>query len=214
MDYSKISSSKQYSNLLGTLYAKVKEKPEEIDVPRVKIIAVEGNRPPGSKQFQDAITALYGIGYALKMGLKFDKLPKPAGYFDYGVGGLEAQWWSTKGEVNISDPKTLRWRAYLMLPAFINKSLVDKAREQASAKHPETDYDKVSFEDLEEGRSVQAMHIGPYDREKPTIDKLINYITKYRLKMNGPHHEIYISDPRRTKPDKLKTVIRYPVKTT
>ncbi|OGY24891.1 MAG: hypothetical protein A2134_02480 [Candidatus Woykebacteria bacterium RBG_16_39_9b] len=213
LSYATISSTKYYDALLKALYISVKQKVEEIDVPKVQIIAVDGNEPPASTQYQDAISALYGVGYTLKMGLKFKKLPQPNGYFDYKVGGLETLWWGTQGEINISDAKTLRWKAFLMAPAFIDRTLFRQAVEQAKAKKPDIPYDSVRLTTLHEGHSVQMLHIGSYEQEEPTIKQLLEYIKDHNLQVNGHHHEIYISDPRRTKPEKLKTVIRYPVNT-
>jgi hypothetical protein len=190
----------------------VKTEAEEIIVPKVKIIAFEGNEPPASEQYQNAIAALYGIGYTLKMGLKYSKLPQPEGYFDYKVGGLETLWWSRSGEIEIQNAKTLQWKAFLMVPSYVTGELIKLAKKQANQKKPNIPYDSVTFETLEEGHALQILHIGPYDQEKSSIDKLKNYCTENNFKFTGHHHEIYISDPRRAAPEKLKTVIRYPVK--
>ncbi len=213
LEYRSIKTSAAYEKLVKALYAGVKQKAEEVFIPSVKIIAVTGNEPPAGEQYQTAIASLYGIGYTLKMGLKFKKLPKPKGYFDYAVGGLETLWWSKEGTpFEISNPQTLRWKAYLMVPAFIDTKTFEKAVEQASAKKPEVPYKQVSLEEFEEGASVQMLHIGPYDKERPTVQVMENYMEERGLVMVGKYHEIYISDPRRTKPNKLKTVIRFPVK--
>lgn len=212
-NYKSISTSKEYDALLKALYMGVKQVEEEIEIPPVKIIAVSGNEPPASKQYQTAIACLYGIDYTLKMGLKFGKLPKPKGYFDYKVGGLETLWWSKKGtEIEISNPETLRWKAYLMVPQFVDQKLFTQATAMAKEKKPEIPYENASFEEIDEGRSIQMLNIGPYDKEMPTIEALHKYAKGHGFKISGKHHEIYISDPRRTKPEKLKTVIRYPVR--
>jgi len=211
LDYESIRTTKAYDDLLNALYMKVKRNVGEINVPPVQVIAVSGNEPPATQQYQDAIAVLYGIGYGLKMGLKFGKLPKPKGYFDYRVGALGTFWRSTGRTLEINDPTTLRWQAYLLVPRFVSKTLVDEARGQAQAKHPEVPYERASLEVVNEGRSVQMLHVGPYDKEQPTIDELRRYITEHALAVKGGHHEIYISDPRRTEPTKLKTVIRIAV---
>jgi hypothetical protein len=203
-----VESSEGYDDLLNALYMKVKPAVEELEPPPVQVISVNGREPPTARPYQEAIAALYGIGYGLKMGLKFEKLPRPKAWFDYRVGALETFWWSTGPTFRIDDAGTLCWQAYLMVPRFVSKALVDEARRQAQAKHPETPYDRVALEIVDEGRSVQALHTGPYDKEQPTIDRLHQYIGDHGLLASGRHHEIYISDPRRTKPEKLKTVIR------
>ncbi|HEY5546894.1 MAG TPA: GyrI-like domain-containing protein [Gemmatimonadaceae bacterium] len=207
-----IRNTKQWDEFQKALSTGVKRQVEEIRIPSVQVIAVSGNEPPASKQYQNAIAVLYGIAYGLKMGLKFGKLPRPKGYFDFRVGALESLWWSTESLLDISNPKTLRWQAYLMSPAFVNRKLVDQARSAAQAKHPAIPYDSATLTTVNEGRSVQVLHVGPWDKEEPTIAQLHEYIAAHGLTVNGKHHEIYISDPRRVKPEKLKTVIRLPVK--
>ena len=207
-----IRTTKAYEDLLKALYLGVKRQVEEIEVPPVRAIAVTGNQPPKTKQYQDAIAALYGIGYSLKMGLKFGKLPRPAGYFDYKVGALETFWWSVGKELEITNPTTLRWQAYLMVPAFVTKKLVGEARKQAKAKHPEIPYEAATLATIDEERSVQILHMGPYDKEQPTIGELHAYVAAHGLAVTGKHHEIYVSDPGITRPEKLKTVIRLAVK--
>jgi hypothetical protein len=207
-----IRTTKAYEGFLKALYAGVKRQVEEIEIPPVEVISITGNQPPASKQFQDAVAVLYGIGYTIKMGLKFGKLPKPEGYFDYKVGALETFWWSVGQVFDIGDSETLRWQAYLMLPPFMTEALVEEARNQAWAKHPGLPHEAATLATVEEGHSVQMLHVGPYDMEQPTIEKLHAYAADHGLSIAGNHHEIYISDPRRTSPEKLKTVIRYAVK--
>ncbi len=211
-DFTSIRTTKAYDDLLKKLYAGVKPQVEEIEIPPVQAICVAGNQPPATQQYQEAIAVLYGIGYNLKMGLKFGKLPRPVAYFDYKVGALETLWWSTGTAFNITNAKTLRWQAYLMVPAFVTKTLVDAARELARAKHADVQYETATLATIDEGRSVQVLHVGPYDREQPSIEKLHAYAADHALAIAGKHHEIYISDPRKTKPEKLKTVIRLAVK--
>ncbi len=210
--YKSIRTTKAYDDLLKALYTAAKREVAEIEIPPVHVICVTGNQPPATKQFQDAIAVLYGIGYSLKMGLKFGKLSKPAGYFDYKVGALETFWWSVGRELEITNPKTLRWQAYLMVPAFVTENLADEARNMAKVKHPEIPYEAATLTSVDEGRSVQMLHVGRYDMEQPTVNKLHAYAADHGLSITGKHHEIYISDPRRTQPEKLKTVIRYAAK--
>jgi hypothetical protein len=207
-----IRTTKQWAEFQKALSTGVKRQVEEIRIPSVQVIAVSGNEPPASKQYQDAIAVLYGIAYGVKMGLKFRKLPRPKGYFDFRIGALDSLWWSTGEVLEIGNPQTLRWQAYLMLPAFVNKKLVEQARSAALVKHPDIPYGTATLTTINEGRSVQVLHVGPWDKEQPTIAQLHEYIAAHGLTVNGKHHEIYISDPRRVKPEKLKTVIRLPVK--
>jgi hypothetical protein len=205
-------STRAYDAFLKTLYVGARRRVEEITIPPVKAIIVSGNEPPASQQYQRAIAVLYGIAYTLKMGMKFGKLPRPRGYFDYRVGGLETLWWSTGPTLDISNPDTLRWQAYLMVPAFVTAATFRAAVTMASDKRPDLPYASAKLGTIREGRVVQMLHVGPYDQEEPTINAMLQYMAEHGLVMNGRHHEIYISDPRRTAPAKLKTVIRLPVK--
>jgi hypothetical protein len=101
-DFSSIRTSHAYDRYATLLYGRVKTRAEEIVIPPIQAIAVQGNQPPAAKPYQEAIAALYGIGYTLKMGLKFGKLPKPTTYFDYKVGALETFWWATRGAIDIN----------------------------------------------------------------------------------------------------------------
>jgi hypothetical protein len=210
--FKSIRTAKAYEALLKALYAGVKRQVDEVEIPPIQAIAVTGNQSPASKQYQEAIAVLYGIAYSLRMGLKFSKLPRPAGYFDYKVGALETLWWSEHGEVDITDATTLRWQAYLMVPAFVTKGLVSEARKIASEKHPEVPYKLGTLVSMNEGLSVQVLKVGPYDKERPTIDALHAYAADHGLVVKGKHHEIYLSDPHRTPAAKLKTVIRLAVR--
>lgn len=207
-----IRTTKAYDDFLRALYLGVRQRVEEIAVPAVQVISVTGNQPPATKPYQEAIAVLYGIGYGLKMGLKFGTLPRPAGHFDYRVGALETLWWSVGGQFEITNPETLCWQAFLMVPAFVTRKLVDEARRIAKNRHPELPYETATLTAIDDGHSVQTLHVGPYDREQSTLDALHAYMADHGLVLTGKHHEIYISDPRRTRPEKLKTVIRLAVK--
>lgn len=129
--FTSIRTTKAYGDFVKALHGGVGLHIEEIHIPPVQVISVTGNEPPASKQYQDTIAVLYGIGYGLKMGLKFGRLPKPAGYFDYRVGALETLWWSDGKKLDITNPRTLHWQAYLMVPPFVTRKLIDEARRLA-----------------------------------------------------------------------------------
>lgn len=204
-------STKEYETFLKTLYMRVKPEVEEIVVPSAQIVSVTGSGTPQEGKFQEAIPVLYGIAFTIKMGLKFAKLTKPTGYFDYKVGALEAFWWTDQGEFDIKKPQGWRWQVFLMVPQFVTTRLFEAARAQAREKHPEQNYEVAELTRIHEGRSIQVLHIGSYDQEQPTIAKLHDYAGANGLTISGKHHEIYLSDPRRTAPSKLRTVIRLPV---
>lgn len=204
-------STKEYESFLKFLYMRAKREVVEIDVPPCQVVSVTGRGAPKDKGFQDAVPVLYGVAYGLKMGLKFGKLSKPAKYFDYKVGALEALWWTDQGDFDIRKPESWRWEVFLMVPAFVTPKLFEDARAQAKGKHPEQPFELAELVPMREGRSIQVLHIGPYDQEQPTIEQLQQYAQQNGLIISGKHHEIYLSDPRRTAPEKLKTVLRVPV---
>jgi hypothetical protein len=205
-------TTKEYDERLKALYLGARKDVQAVQVPPVRVIRVEGNEPPGSEQYQQAIAVLYGIAYTLKMGLKFGQLAEPPGYFDYKVGALETLWWSTAKRFEITDAATLRWQAYLMVPGFVTRKLFNAARKLAQAKKPDVPYERATLATFHEGPAVQMLHVGPYDRELHTVQALHDYVAEHGLVVRGKHHEIYLSDPGRTAPTKLKTVIRLPVK--
>lgn len=177
----------------------------------MKFLTANGKGSPGSKAFQAAVESLYGIAYSIKMGLKFKKIgPLPKGYFDFKIPPLEGLWWQP-GEFNISNKQPFEWQLMIMVPPFVSSKLFVSAKEVAKTKRPDVPYDGVRLEEFNEARVIQLTHIGPYDTESETIERLVNYARKYNLQFAGKHHEIYMSDPRRTKPENLKTVLRYPV---
>jgi hypothetical protein len=212
-DPRQVRTTEGYDDLLKTMYLGAKRRIEEVLLPPVSLIRVEGNQPPGSEQYAQAVAVLFGLGYTLKMGLKGGQLPRPAGYFDYKVGALETLWWSLGRVLDTRDPETLRWRAQLMVPAFVTRKLFNEARRLARTKHPEIPYRLAKLVTFHEGPCVQTLHVGPWDQELPTIEALHAYVDGHGLAVSGKHHEIYLSDPRRTAPEKLRTVVRVPVKT-
>lgn len=207
-----IRTTQAWETFLKALSTGVKRDVEEIRIPSVQIVTMSGNEPPTSLQYQNAIAVLYGMAYGVKMGLKFRKLPRPKGYYDFRIGALGTLWWSSDGSIDITNSSTLRWQAYLALPSFVTKKLLESARATAHERHPELPFAAATLTTLKEGRCVQVLHVGPYNQEEPTIQKLHDYMAAHGLMLNGKHHEIYISDPRRTAPAKLKTVIRLPVR--
>lgn len=184
---------------------------EEVDVPALNFAMIDGkgaaDGPSQTPEFQDAFGAIYGITYTLKMGRK-----KAGVGPDYTISPPEALWWM-EGDVefDISKPGLWRWTLMLMQPDFISQDDFKQAVEQLKKKKDNPQIDKLRLETFEEGLSVQTMHVGPYADEGPNIEKLHDYSKQNGLKLRGRHHEIYFGDPRRTKPEKLKTILRQPV---
>ena len=193
-----------------------KNKPEIVDVPKVNYIAVRGKGNPNDVggDYQKAISVLYGIAYTLKMSYKTDY--KIEGFFDYVVPPLEGFWWQDGIDgVDYSNKDLFNWISIIRLPDFITKKDFNWAKDSA-IKKKKIDCSKAEFLTIKEGLCVQIMHHGSYDDEPATVaimDKYledngyVNDFSDTRL-----HHEIYLSDARKVAPDKLKTVIRHPIK--
>ena len=189
--------------------------PTLVDVPPANYIAISGTGNPNDEgsEYKDSIGLLYGIAFTIKMSKKGGR--QIEGYFDYVVPPLEGLWWSEKGEVNYAHKEAFHFISMIRLPEFVTRADFDWAVAEATRKK-KTDFSKVEFFHYEEGRCVQCMHIGPFDSEPITIGKMKTFAEQQGLSIEmddvSRHHEIYLSDPRKTAADKLKTVIRYPVK--
>lgn len=189
--------------------------PTLVDVPPANYIAVRGIGNPNDEgsEYKDSIGLLYGIAFTIKMSKKDGR--QIEGYFDYVVPPLEGLWWSENGEVNYAHKEAFHFISMIRLPEFVSRADFDWAVAEATRKK-KTDFSKVEFFHYEEGRCVQCMHIGPFDSEPITIGKMKAFAEQQGLSIAMDdvrrHHEIYLSDPRKTAAEKLKTVIRYPVK--
>ena len=189
--------------------------PTLVDVPPANYIAISGTGNPNDEgsEYKDSIGLLYGIAFTIKMSNKGGR--QIEGYFDYVVPPLEGLWWSENGEVNYAHKEAFHFISMIRLPEFVTRADFDWAVAEATRKK-KTDFSKVEFFHYEEGRCVQCMHIGPFDSEPITIGKMKAFAEQQGLSIAiddvSRHHEIYLSDPRKTAADKLKTVIRYPVK--
>ena len=192
------------------------KKPGIITVPKMQYVAVRGTGDPNESEgaYQKAMGILYGISYTIKMSWKGEHaIP---GYFSYVVPPLEGLWKMPEGEkIDLTRKGKLCWISMIRLPEFVTEEVFEWAKNEAGRKK-NTDVSKAEFFSYEEGLCVQCMHIGPYDEEAGTIRKMEQYARKtgYQLDLREDrmHHEIYLGDPRRTSPEKLKTVIRQPVK--
>jgi len=193
-----------------------KNKPEIVTIPKMNYIAVRGKGDPNEEggAYKQAVSVLYAIAYTLKMSYKTDH--KIEGFFEYVVPPLEGFWWQDGiNGVNYSDKSGFNWISVIRLPDFVTKNDFDWAV-QTAEKKKKLDCSSAEFLTVDEGLCVQIMHCGSYDDEPETIEIMdrylsengyVNDITDARL-----HHEIYLSDPRRTAPEKCKTVIRHPIR--
>ena len=197
-----------FKKTLKHLYAP-KSKFELVNVPEMQFLMVDGHGDPNTAQeYADAVEALFGVAYKLKFMSK-KELEK-----DYTVPPLEGLWWAEDMDTFVTRDKSVwDWTMMIMTPDWITEEMFAKAVAEARAKKAPAALDKVRLEKYAEGLSVQIMHIGSYDDEAPTIAALHNeFIPASGLTETGKHHEIYLSDPRKVAPEKLKTVLRQPVK--
>lgn len=201
------------------------KKPGIVTIPKMNYVAVRGKGDPNVEdgEYKQAMGLLYGIAFTIKMSYMGSH--KIEGYFSYVVPPLEGLWWQEESAgtelgkliagMDYAHKEKFHWIAMIRLPDFVTKEDFDWAIAEATAKK-KTDFSKVEFFTYEEGECVQCMHIGSYDEEPETIQRMEAFaaengyqidITKKRM-----HHEIYLSDPRRTAVEKLKTVVRHPIR--
>lgn len=199
------------------LYQPSAKKVVTVQVPRLQFAMIDGaiekgKEPGNSPGFQEATQALYGIAYTLKFMLK----KREANAIDYPVMALEGLWWVEDGIFDITVKDNWFYTLMIMHPDVITKELFEGAREQVRRKKGDSPaLSKARLAYFEEGLCAQVMHIGPYATEPETVDCMKEYMASHGLRdnvgPNGRHHEIYLSDPRKAAPDKMKTVLRHPV---
>ena len=191
-------------------------KPEIVNVPKANYIAVRGKGNPNTPdgEYQQAISILYAVAYTLKMSYKTDY--NMEGFFEYVVPPLEGFWWQENVDgVDYGNKESFHWISVIRLPDFVTKKDFEWAVEIATKKK-KLDCSKAEFLTLDEGLSVQIMHIGPFDNEPESVAVMDAFLEEqgYENDINEKrlHHEIYMSDARKVAPEKWKTVIRHPIK--
>ncbi|MDZ7393316.1 MAG: GyrI-like domain-containing protein [candidate division KSB1 bacterium] len=179
-----------------------------LEVPPMNFLMVNGTGDPNtSQEYQQAMEALFSLSYALKFRVK-----KSTGA-DYAVMPLEGLWWTDDpSQFSMSNRTIWKWTAMIMQPEYVAAEMVAEALDEVRKKKGSPALEGVRFETYHEGLSAQIMHIGPYAAEEPTIARLHSFIRKSCYELSGKHHEIYLNDPRRTAPEKLKTVLRQPIR--
>lgn len=216
MTTEKIDYKKEYKDLYLP-----KQKPTVVDVPTMTFIMVNGSGNPNIEggEYQQAIELLYGLSYTIKMSKKSGC--QPEGYFDYVVPPLEGLWWLEEENMDFTKKNQFCWTSMIRQPEFVTKEVFQWACNELKRKKPQIDIAKAHLETFTEGLCVQIMHIGTFDDEPKTIELIETYISENNfenaistIEADGRirrHHEIYLSDPRKTAPQKLKTVLRHPV---
>ena len=193
-----------------------KAKPEVVNVPEMRFVAVQGAGDPNEEggEYTKAIEMLYAVAYTIKMSKMGDH--KMDGYFDFVVPPLEGLWWQKGVEgVNLDDKSTFEWVSMIRIPDFVTPEEFEWAKAEAARKKG-LDLEKVQYRVMEEGLCIQCLHVGPYDDEPATMALMEQFAAAEGYAEDHSderrHHEIYLSDPRKTLPERLKTVLRMPVK--
>jgi hypothetical protein len=192
------------------LYAKHKNEyvagklPALVRVGPARYLAITGKGVPGGEEFNRAVGALYNVAFTIKMARKF------AGT-DYTVTKLEGLWWLDDTSIEPTPTTVWNWQLLIRVPTFVTQRELRTWIETLIEKGKDENVRRVQLIDLTEGQCVQILHTGPYTEEKESITKMRTFAAQAGRTFAGKHHEIYLSDPRRVKPEKLKTILRNPV---
>jgi len=191
---------------LKPYYTASATKPAFVDVPPMSCLMVDGTGDPNGQVFQEAVGSIYSVAYTLKFAFKKDKA------VDYPVMALEGLWCADDVADFLNDKRDAwKWTLFIVLPDVVTRKDVAQAIDTVKKKAKFPRFPEVRFEKFAEGRAAQIMHVGPYAAERPTIERLHRFVAEQGLKLRGRHHEIYLGDPRRSAPEKLRTIIRHPV---
>ncbi len=190
-----------YRELKGDYTAK--KKPVIVETTAGQYLCVDGEGAPGNERFTKAIGALYTVGFTAKMHSKF------AGR-DYAVCKLEGIWWTGRdnGDMTGAEPENWKWKLLIRIPDFVTQEFIEETIEKLLEKGKPEEVSWVGLERIEEGKCVQMLHVGHYDQEQETLEQMEAFAKEEGLKVYGKHHEIYLSDPRRVAPERLKTILR------
>ncbi|MCX6025088.1 MAG: GyrI-like domain-containing protein [Chloroflexi bacterium] len=195
------------------LYAAPAKRVVEVKVPRLKFIMLDGEIEPGgtpstSESFAEAMMAMYGVAYTLKFTSKL----RERNPIDYPVMAMEGLWWVKSGRFSFESKEPWSYTLMMVQPAHITPAMFRRAVEQVRAKRGGSPVlARLRLEWFSEGRCIQIMHVGPYADEPRTLALMDEYMHKHGLRFRGKHHEIYMGDPRRVKPERLKTLLRHAV---
>jgi hypothetical protein len=185
-----------------------RRSPAVVEVPELAFLMIDGHGDPNtSGEYRDAVSALFSVSYAARFALK------RAGVIDFEVMPLEGLWWaSDMAAFSVDDKPAWDWTMLIMQPDEVTAGVLADAKVRAAAKVPVTALERLRLERYAEGLAAQVLHVGPYSAEGPTIASLHAFIAEQGRELVGKHHEIYLGDPRRSAPEKLKTIIRQPMR--
>ena len=185
-----------------------KNKPEIIEIPKIKFALVEGQGDPNGEEFSKAIEALYSFSYAVKMSYKSNDVPED--YYEYTVFPLEGVWDLIDKSKPPTDKNNLSYTIMIRQPDFLTEELFEKFKMATIKKKPNPNLEKLEFKEIEEGLCCQMMHLGSYDSEPESFSLMEDFCKGNGIiRLSKIHREIYISDPRKAQPEKMKTVLRF-----
>ncbi len=201
MGITKLDLTKEYKT-----YYTAKTTPEVVEFNEVQFLTIEGKGAPSGKEFTAKVEALYPLAYGVKNVCK--KQGK-----DFVVPKLEGLWWVESNKPALEVPREeWRWKLLIRMPEFVTSDIVEKVKAEVIKKKGIELVKEIKFEKITEGKCVQILHVGPYSTEPESLSKMRKLIKEKNLIENGLHHEIYLSDPRKVTPEKMKTILRQPVK--
>ncbi|MBI2429468.1 MAG: GyrI-like domain-containing protein [Ignavibacteriales bacterium] len=197
-----------YKKEMNFLYAPSAKEISIVDVPSMNYLMIDGKGDPNTaKEYSEVVEALYAVAYTIKFIIK-----KGEQQIDYGVMPLEGLWWVPDMRYfSVERKDDWLWTAMIMQPEIVTKEIVVEAIESVREKKNPPALEKLRFDSFNEGKGAQILYFGPYRNEGPTIERLHKSIAERGYKRNGKHHEIYLNDPRKTAPERLKTIIRQPM---
>lgn len=202
----KIDYKKDYKNIY--LPART---PVIIDIPKMSYIMISGIGDPNGEEFKEKVEALYSLSYGVKMSYKSNDIP--VGYYEYTVFPLEGVWDLVDKSKPLSDKDNYKYTIMIRQPDFLTEELFEKFLEKTKKKKPNPRLEEITFGEITDGLSCQAMHIGSYDDEAESFDSMEAFCRENGyIRALKTHREIYLSDPRKTEASKLKTVLRFSVK--
>jgi hypothetical protein len=198
----------ELNKVYAALYKPSALSPVILDVPPLRFLMIDGIGDVGGAVFTECMTALYGLAYPVKFAAK-KRLS-----LSYPVMPSEGLYWNADEGRNAAPASSERtaWRLMILLPDAVSAELVDEVRAKVHAKKNVPHLDEIHVQTYSEGKSVQILHVGPYAHETGSVDRLLAFAHERGYQAAGNHHEIYINDPNKTSPEKLKTVLRYPVR--
>lgn len=187
-----------------------KKEPCVVTVPAFKFVVIEGQGDPNGNGFAEDTAALYSFSYTVKMSYKGNDVP--GGYYEYTVFPLEGEWDLIDPGKALADKSNFRYRIMIRQPEFLTPELFQRFLGETKKKKPNTSLDKMIFEEIDEGLCCQMMHIGPYVDEPISFSRMEQFCTENGYsRLYKKHREIYLSDPRKTDPTKMKTVLRFQI---